>query len=102
MFLELDRRGAEVAYVRTAKGFEVDFHARHLEGREELIQVCISVDQPKIFSREIRALQDAAPDFPRVLMIALMRPPCDRIKGATKNQTGLGLFLLTGVLSLFF
>ena len=76
VFLELDRRGAEVAYVRTAKGFEVDFHARHLEGREELIQVCISVDQPKIFSREIRALQDAAPEFPRatLLLITLDQP----------------------------
>ena len=46
VFLELDRRGAEVAYVRTAKGFEFDFHARHVEGREELIQVCARVDQP--------------------------------------------------------
>lgn len=76
VFLELDRRGAEVAYVRTANGFEVDFHARYVEGREELIQVCASVDQPTTLAREIRALQDAAPDFPQagLVLVALDRP----------------------------
>lgn len=76
VFVELDRRGAEVAYVRTANGFEVDFHARYVEGREELIQVCASVDQPTTLAREIRALQDAAPDFPQagLVLVALDRP----------------------------
>lgn len=75
VFVELDRRGAEVAYVRTANGFEVDFHARYVEGREELIQVCASVDQPTTLAREIRALQDAAPDFPQagLVLVALDR-----------------------------
>ncbi|PKN22985.1 MAG: ATPase [Deltaproteobacteria bacterium HGW-Deltaproteobacteria-3] len=76
VFLELDRRGAEVAYVRTVNGFEVDFHARYVEGREELIRVCASVDQPTTLAREIRALQDAAPDFPQagLVLVALDRP----------------------------
>ena len=76
VFQELDRRGAEVAYVRTANGFEVDFHARYVEGREELIQVCASVDQSATLAREIRALQDAAKDFPQagLVLVALDQP----------------------------
>jgi len=76
VFLELDRRSAEVAYVRTTKGFKVDFHARSIEGREELIQVCTSVDQPATLAREIRGLHDAAKDFPRaeLILLTLDRP----------------------------
>lgn len=76
VFLELLRRGAELAYVRTANGFEVDFYARSIDGREELIQVCTSIDQPATLAREIRALQDAAADFPRadLLLVTLDQP----------------------------
>jgi predicted AAA+ superfamily ATPase len=76
VFLELVRRGAEVAYVRTANGFEVDFYVRSLAGREQLIQVCASIDQPATLAREIRALQDATADFPRadLLMVTLDQP----------------------------
>jgi hypothetical protein len=76
VFLELVRRGAEVAYVRTANGFEVDFHVRSLAGREQLIQVCASIDQPATLAREIRALQDATADFPRadLLLVTLDQP----------------------------
>jgi predicted AAA+ superfamily ATPase len=68
VFLELDRRGAEVTYIRTKSGFEVDFHARHIDGREELIQVCASIDQPATLTREVRVLRDAVPDFPRAAL----------------------------------
>ena len=76
VFLELGRRGAEVAYVRTASGYEVDFHVRHLEGREELIQVCASVDAPETLAREVRALREAAPEHPRAarVLVTLDRP----------------------------
>jgi uncharacterized protein len=40
VLLELERRCAEVAYVRTKGGFEVDFLARYSDGQEDLIQVC--------------------------------------------------------------
>ena len=63
--LELDRRGAEVGYVHTANGYEVDFLARYPEGREELIQVCASLDDPATRAREIRALLEAARQHPR-------------------------------------
>lgn len=65
VFTELQRRRAEVAYVKTASGFEVDFLARHADGSEELIQVCTSIDDPDTRSREIRALQEAAQEHPR-------------------------------------
>lgn len=65
VLLELDRRGAEVGYVHTQAGYEVDFSARYPDGKAELIQVCASLDAPATREREIRALQEAAADFPR-------------------------------------
>lgn len=72
VLLELDRRGAETAYVRTASGFEVDFLARHIDGREELIQVCASLDHLDTLAREVRSLQEAAAVFPRAHPILLV------------------------------
>ena len=62
---ELDRRKAEVGYVRTRQGFEVDFHARFADGREELIQVCAVLESADTLSRELRALEDAGAEYPR-------------------------------------
>jgi hypothetical protein len=59
VLLELERRGAEVSYVITPAGFEVDFLARYPGGDEELIQVCASLDEPATAAREWRALTDA-------------------------------------------
>lgn len=73
---ELQRRGAQVNYVRTSDGFEVDFYARTLDGREALIQVCADLDSPDALEREVRALQDAATTWPNAVLqiIALSRP----------------------------
>lgn len=65
IMLELDRRGAEVGYVHTAGGYEVDFLARYPVGKEELIQVCASLDDPATRERETRALLEAARQHPR-------------------------------------
>lgn len=62
---ELQRRGLDAAYVRTAAGFEVDFHVHSPAGDEALIQVCTSLDDPATLAREVRALQDAAPTWPQ-------------------------------------
>jgi len=74
---ELKRRNAEVAYVRTPSGYEVDFYARTVPGDEVLIQVCATLDEPATFAREVRALQDAAEIFPKakLLLITLDLPP---------------------------
>lgn len=65
VFNELDRRRAETTYVRTQSGFEVDFHVRHLAGGEELIQVCADLSSAAAPERELRALAEAAAEFPR-------------------------------------
>lgn len=65
VFIELQRRQAAISYVKTPAGFEVDFLARHPDGSEDLIQVCTSIDDPETLAREVRALQDAASEYPR-------------------------------------
>jgi predicted AAA+ superfamily ATPase len=63
--LELERQGADVAYIRTAEGHEVDFLARHPDGRQELIQVCADLDSAPVRGRETKALLEAAREYPR-------------------------------------
>jgi predicted AAA+ superfamily ATPase len=60
VFVELRRRGAVVAYHRTASGREVDFVV--LEGDQplQLVQVCASLADPETRDRELRALAEAA------------------------------------------
>jgi len=62
---DLDRRKAEVGYVKTAGGYEVDFMVHFPDGREELIQVCADASAPVTRDREFRALADAALEYPR-------------------------------------
>ncbi len=73
---ELHRRGAQVNYVRTSAGFEVDFHARWPTNDDALIQVCAELDNPETLTREVRALQDAAHNWPNATLqiIALNQP----------------------------
>jgi predicted AAA+ superfamily ATPase len=76
VFLELVRRGAEVAYVRTATGKEVDFLARYHDGREELVQVCADLTAGGTHEREVRALLEAAREHPRAeLHLIALAPP---------------------------
>lgn len=56
---ELERRGAEVRYVKTEENLEVDFLARYHAAGEELIQVCADVTAETTLAREVRSL-DAA------------------------------------------
>lgn len=78
---ELQRRAANVTYVKTSSGFEVDFYARGSSGDEMLIQVCASLDDPATLLREVRALQDAAEQFPGAqrVLIALDVPAAVQI-----------------------
>lgn len=68
--LELDRRGADVAYVRSrgdtvGSGWEVDFLARYPDGRQHLVQVCADLHDSDTRAREIRALKSAAREYPK-------------------------------------
>ena len=75
VLVELDRRRLDVTYVRTRKGYEVDFLVRSADGRRELIQVCADASEPVTAERELRALQAAGEQFPdaRKLLLTLHR-----------------------------
>jgi predicted AAA+ superfamily ATPase len=75
VLIELLRRGYEVHYVRTPKGLEIDFHARDDAGSTLLIQVCADATDPVTFDREIRALADAVPLYPKVAPLLLTLDP---------------------------
>jgi predicted AAA+ superfamily ATPase len=77
VYLELERRGAEIHYVRTRNGYEVDFYALYPEGHAELIQVCADLSVESVRVRELRALQEASREYPhaRALLITLAPIP---------------------------
>ncbi|MDR1279515.1 MAG: ATP-binding protein [Opitutaceae bacterium] len=65
VLVELERRGAETGYLKTAGGNEVDFHVRLPDGEVWLIQVCANTGSPETLAREVRALEEAAAEHPR-------------------------------------
>ena len=71
VFVELERRGCEITYVRTREGFEVDFLARGPRGEADLIQVCTDLSDPATAEREIRALQAAGAAIPDARKLVL-------------------------------
>jgi predicted AAA+ superfamily ATPase len=65
---ELERRGADVGYVKTNEGLEVDFLVRHPAGDgEELMQVCAGLSDEATLARELRALAAAGTEHPRAV-----------------------------------
>jgi predicted AAA+ superfamily ATPase len=78
---ELERRGAEVGYVKTGDGLEVDFLARYLAGGEELVQVCADPSDEATLARELRALAAAAKEHPRAVrrLLVLDRDSIPRV-----------------------
>jgi predicted AAA+ superfamily ATPase len=74
---ELQRLGAEVGYVHTGQGFEVDFCARMPDGQTWLVQVCLDLSDADTLHREVRALQDAQADWSqaRHMLVSLFAPP---------------------------
>lgn len=65
VLVELERRKAEVSYVKTPTGFEVDFLARYPSGEMDLIQVCAEAGAQDTAQRELRALLEAGHLFPQ-------------------------------------
>jgi len=59
VMLELERRGAEISYVRNETGSEVDFLVRYPDGVRALIQVAYDIHSPDVQNREVRGLVDA-------------------------------------------
>jgi hypothetical protein len=69
---ELDRRKADLGYVRTSGGREVDFLARFPDSREELIQVCADLSDKETVTRELEALVEASAEYPRASLKILV------------------------------
>ena len=65
VFHELDRRDAEISYVKCGGNLEVDFLARYPDGHEELLQVCADLTEPATRERELRAMAAAAELHPQ-------------------------------------
>jgi hypothetical protein len=82
VFHELERRRAEITYVKCGDGLEVDFLARFPDGTAELIQVCADLADPMTCARELRAMEAAAPLHPHATrrLLVLNR---DAIAGTT-------------------
>lgn len=78
VYLHLRRSKADISYIKTKNGFEVDFLARHIEGQEELIQVCYSIESPETFERETRSLIDASSEHPNasLFLVTGNSAPC--------------------------
>jgi predicted AAA+ superfamily ATPase len=72
VFNELQRRGADVEYIKTADGFEVDFHVRDRAGGRALFQVCADPASEQTRTREIRALGSAAKENPKLPAVLLV------------------------------
>jgi hypothetical protein len=60
ILLELERRGWEVAYVRTEEGFEVDFLAHRAGDAPILVQACLESEGDETWNHELRGLEAAA------------------------------------------
>jgi len=86
VLIELERRRADVTYVRTSEGHEVDFLARHPDGRTELIQVCADASGGDTAARELRALAEAHLEYPQARALLL-----------TATQGGLPSSIPSGV-----
>lgn len=82
VLLELERRGCEVGYLRTAEGYEVDFRARDPEGNVWLIQVSAEIRDATTRHREVRALVSAVETEPSATAILLTydsQPPVEKL-----------------------
>jgi predicted AAA+ superfamily ATPase len=84
--LELERRGAEVGYVRTGQNLEVDFLARYAGGEQHLIQVCAELDTAETVERETRALLAAVEEHPQA-SLHLVSLTSDPVRGLPENVT---------------
>ena len=77
VLLELERRGWEASYLRTAEGWEVDFFAHRAGEPPLLVQVCLETAQDATWEREVRALRSAGEAYPdaALLLVTLDSSP---------------------------
>lgn len=77
VLLELERRGYDLAYVKTVDGFEVDFLAIHPALEPLLVQVALETGEVSTLEREVRALEAAMREHPEAsgLLITMDATP---------------------------
>ena len=77
VLLELERRGWEVSYLRTAEGWEVDFFAHRPGETPLLVQVCLDTREDTTWEQEVRALRSAGQAYgdARLLLVTLDASP---------------------------
>ncbi len=80
VLLELERRGWEVSYARTAEGWEVDFFAHRPGEPPMLVQVSLDTGDDATWEREVRALRSAGRTYgdARLLLVTLDSSPPQR------------------------
>jgi hypothetical protein len=72
VFNELQRRSADVGYVKTVDGLEVDFYVHYRGGGHALLQVCAGPSDEQTHEREIRALDAAIKEYPKTPAMLLV------------------------------
>ena len=97
VLLELERRGWEVSWVRTAEGWEVDFFAHRPGAAPLLVQVCLETGDDATWEREVRALWSAGEMYgdARLFLVTLdasppRRPLPERVTWAPAARWLLG------------
>ena len=96
VFLELERRGCEIDYVRTRDGYEVDFVARDPAGGVTPIQVCTDAGDAGTAAREVRALAAASAEYPGAIPLLLTfdtLPPRTRLPAPLHWQPAIAWLL---------
>jgi predicted AAA+ superfamily ATPase len=86
VYLELRRRGvANLGYLATVDGFEVDFCGESPDGALQLVQVCASLSDPDTRARELRALEAALSEVPArsATIVTLYEEDTLQVAGAT-------------------
>ena len=96
VLLELERRGWEVSYVRTAEGWEVDFLAHRPGEQPLLVQVCLESEADETWDRELRGLEAASAAIPdaRPFLVTLDASPPTRPLPATASWAPASRWLL--------
>lgn len=82
---KLAAQSRELTYVLTKSGHEVDFLARDYEGNPQLIQVCSDLSDAKTYEREVRALDEAAREFPNAGLLLLYESGLPKSRSAPEN-----------------
>jgi predicted AAA+ superfamily ATPase len=96
VFLELERRGYDIAYVRTKEGSEVDFLASAPDAPSLILQVCLEADDESTWEREMRALTAAAAEHPKAVPLLLTldsMPPRPRLPNPLRWLPAAAWFL---------